>query len=142
VNKQGAIIIIEDDSDDKFVIAQILESLNYANPVLFFSNGEKVFDFLDSHDEIPFLILSDRDVPKSGGFELRKRLQMNKRLALRYVPFLLFTTEEHQQSLTELYRESFQGFFIKPNDFDELRDTLKTIIEYWKRCVAPNPIDS
>lgn len=138
MNKNGAIIILEDDSDDQFVIAEILKTLGYENEVLFFSDGEEAMRFLNYTDETPFLILSDIELPKLSGFELRKMVQTNARLNVRCVPYLFFTSGGNQQSIIDPYSQSVQGFFNKPSDFGELRNTLITIIEYWKKCTAPN----
>jgi hypothetical protein len=33
---------------------------------------------------------------------------------------------------------SVQGFFLKPNSFGHLENTIRKIMEYWKECIAPN----
>ena len=43
-----------------------------------------------------------------------------------------------KQSVIDAYSMSVQGFFVKPSGFDELEHTIKTIMEYWKRCIAPS----
>jgi DNA-binding NtrC family response regulator len=140
VNKNGAIVIIEDDSDDKFVITEILKILGYRNKVLFFSTAEKALEYLIDSDTHPFLILSDIDRPKVNGLELRIKMQTNVRLSEKCVPYLFFTSSANKKSVIDAYRASVQGFFIKSPDFGELRNTLKVIIEYWKQCKAPSQL--
>ena len=138
MNKDGTIIIIEDDTDDQFIFKEIIKVLNYKNPVRFFPDGEKALTFLEMTDDIPFLILSDLDLAqKLSGLELRRRIQVNSRLSIRCVPYLLFTSVYTQKNLIDVYAQTVQGFFKKPSDFSELKNTLQVIIEYWKKCEAP-----
>ncbi|MCE7073773.1 hypothetical protein LZG74_25930 [Dyadobacter sp. CY327] len=83
-------------------------------------------------------MLSDTNIPKLYGMELRRRLKENASLNLKCIPYLYFTTALNQDVVIEAYSTSAQGFFVKPSDFDETKDTLKSIVEYWKRCASPN----
>jgi len=37
MNRNGPIIIIEDDLDDQFLLSEVFQTLNYANQVVFLS---------------------------------------------------------------------------------------------------------
>ena len=41
LNKNGPVIVIEDDADDQYLMTEIFEKLNYQNKVLFFYDGEE-----------------------------------------------------------------------------------------------------
>ena len=137
MNKEGPIVIIDDDLDDQFLITETLKTLDYKNEVLFFSDAEVALKFLNNTDKNPFFILSDINMPKLGGFELRKKIQTDASLNVKCTPYLFFTNSANQRSLIEAYSQSVQGFFYKPIDFCELRKTLKTILEYWSMCTVP-----
>ena len=77
LNKQGCIIIIEDDRDDQYLLQEIFDELNYPNEVIFFADGQAALDFLTTGKKNPFLILSDINLPKLSGLELRLKLKMN-----------------------------------------------------------------
>jgi len=77
-------------------------------------------------------------MPILNGFELRKKLHEDAELSLRFIPYLFFSTAISQKTLIDTYSISAQGFFVKLVSFDELVDTLKVIIESWKRRAAPN----
>lgn len=138
MNRQGPIIIIEDDPDDQEVLSDVFASLAFANEIIFFSDGEAALNFLTETDIDPFIIFSDINMPKLSGMELREKIHQNESLRLRSIPYLFFSTTVEQQHVIDAYSKSVQGFFIKPNTYDELRETIKTIIEYWLKCVAPN----
>lgn len=140
MNRQGPIIIIEDDVDDQEILEQVFESLSYPNEIIFFSDAEKALDFLIETTVDPFIIFSDINMPRLSGIELREKIHQNENLRLRSIPYLFFSTTAEQSHIINAYSKSIQGFFIKPNSYTEFQDTIKTIMEYWSKCVAPNYI--
>jgi CheY-like chemotaxis protein len=138
INKQGPIIVIEDDIEDQEILTEVFTKLNYQNKVLFFSDGEEALDRINSSDELPFLILSDINLPKLNGFALREKLKTDAKLSNKCIPYLFFSTASNQQSVIDAYSQSVQGFFKKPHSILELEKTISIIIEYWRKCAAPN----
>jgi CheY-like chemotaxis protein len=138
MNKGGPIVIIEDDRDDQDIFREVFESLACKNEVLFFDNGELALDYLISSDVEPFIIFSDINMPVLNGMELREKVHENEDLRLKSIPYLFFSTSAEQQYVVDAYSKSIQGFFIKPNNFSEIRNTIKIIVDYWSSCVSPN----
>jgi len=54
MNKNGPVIIIEDDPDDQFLLEEVFKTLNYSNEIIYFLNGQAALDFLNSTERIPF----------------------------------------------------------------------------------------
>ena len=142
MNKKGPIIIIEDDKSDQRIFVEIFKQLEYLNEIVFFYDGSEALDYLNSTDKIPFIILSDINMPKLNGFELRAKIYENKKLALKCVPFLFFSNGADKKSVSDAYALSVQGFFRKPISTDKLENTIKKIIEYWQECIAPSDYDA
>jgi CheY-like chemotaxis protein len=138
MNKNGAVVIIEDDVDDQEMLTEVFENLNYSNKLIFFKDGQEALDFLNKEDILPFLILSDINMPRLDGFALRNKIKMDAKLQLRCIPYLFFSTAVSQASVIDAYSASVQGFFVKQNTMGELEKTIKVIMEYWTRCSAPN----
>jgi CheY-like chemotaxis protein len=141
VNKNGPIIIIEDDEDDQEFLTEIFQKLNYPNKVLFFFDGQEALDHINESDEMPFLILSDINMPKLSGFALREKLKTDSKLSNKCIPYLFFSTALNQKAVIDAYSMSVQGFFIKQNSMAELEKTISVIMEYWRRCAAPNDFE-
>lgn len=138
MNKDGTIIIIEDDEDDQFVLEEIFKELRCPNERKYFSNGLSALEFLSTTNVRPFIILSDINLPKLNGLELRRKVQVDAELSLRCIPYIFLTTALNQQVVIDAYSTSAQGFFVKPTIFEEVKDTVETILKYWKKCAAPN----
>ena len=90
------------------------------NELIFFSDGQKALDFFNSSDIIPFIILSDINLPKLDGFALRSKIKMDAGLQLRCIPYLFFTTALNLNIVIEAYSMSAQGFFVKQSSMLEL----------------------
>ncbi|MEO6903607.1 MAG: response regulator [Bacteroidia bacterium] len=140
MNLNGPVIIIEDDKDDQFFFEEVFKKLNYPNKLLFFSDPEEALAYLIKREVTPFLIMSDINMPKLSGFELRKRVQTDEALQTKCIPYLFFTTAADQKSVIDAYSMSVQGFFVKQSSMVELEKTVSVIMEYWKRCFAPNDV--
>jgi CheY-like chemotaxis protein len=138
MNKNGPIIVIEDDIDDQEFLVEIFKNLNYKNSIVYFSDSEEALSYLVDMKIKPFLILSDINMPKLSGYELRKKIHNNEDLNLKCIPYLFFTTTSDQKAVIDAYSQSVQGFFVKANTADKLEGTIKKIIEYWQECEAPN----
>jgi len=138
MNKNGPVIIIEDDRDDQDFLTEVFQNLNYPNKIIFFGDPQKALDFLNRAETVPFLILSDINMPKLSGFELRNKLRVDAQLQLKCIPYLFFSTALNEQTVIDAYSASVQGFFVKQNSIEELEKTISVIMEYWLRCAAPN----
>src|SRR4051812_4932034 len=117
MNKNGPIIVIEDDADDREFLMEIFNKLNYENEIIYFEDGEAALTHLINEPIEPFLILSDINMPKLNGMELKEKIQINENLRLKCIPYLFFTTSANQQHVIDAYSKSVQGFFVKPNSF-------------------------
>jgi CheY-like chemotaxis protein len=138
MKKTGPIIVIEDDLEDQEVLNEIFVTLNYPNKVIFFTDGNEAINYLNETEEHPFIILSDINMPKIDGFQVRNRISTNEKLSLKCIPYLFFTTGVDKKAVHDAYAMSVQGFFIKPGTMAELHNTIKKIIEYWQECYAPS----
>ncbi len=138
MNKTGPVVVIEDDEDDRLILAEIFETLKYKNKVVFFSDGNEALEYLNKTDIAPFLILSDINMPRINGMEVRNKVHTNEQLSLKCIPYLFFTTHADKKSVVDAYSMSVQGFFVKPTSYQKLESTIKTIMEYWQECIAPN----
>lgn len=140
MNKTGPIILIEDDLDDQEILTEIFKELNYSNEVVFFDDSIKALEYLTNTDVEPFIVLSDINMPKLSGIELREKVHNNEDLRMKSIPYLFFSTSAEQKHVIDAYSRSIQGFFIKPNSYDKLKRTITKIVEYWQECESPKYI--
>ncbi|KVV16265.1 response regulator [Flavobacterium sp. TMP13] len=137
MNKNGAIVVVEDDIDDQEMFKDVFSELNYKNEIIFCSDGQQALNYLTATAAEPFIVFSDINMPNLNGIELRKQIHENENIRIKTIPYLFFTTSAEHDAVVEAYSKSIQGFFIKPSSYNDLKDVLKTIIEYWQKCESP-----
>ncbi|WP_336517874.1 response regulator [Pollutibacter soli] len=140
MNKRGPIIIIEDDIDDQDLLNDIFKELDYKNELIFFGDSVQALEYLTKTEIEPFLVLSDINMPKLSGMELREKIHNNEDLRLKSIPYLFFSTSGEQRHVIDAYSRSIQGFFVKPVSYDKLKKVIIKIVEYWQECESPNYI--
>jgi CheY-like chemotaxis protein len=138
MNRNGPIIVIEDDTDDQYIMTDVFKELGYPNELIFFGDSQAALDYLTLTEIEPFIIFSDINMPKLNGVELREKVHNNEDLRLKSIPYLFFTTHAEQKHVIDAYSKSIQGFFVKPTAFKDLKRTIRIIFEYWMECVSPN----
>lgn len=140
MNKNGPIVIIEDELADQLILTEVFAELPYKNHLMFFNDGNLALEYLTETEVEPFLVLSDINMPKLNGMELREKINNNEDLRLKSIPYLFFSTSAEQKHVIDAYSRSIQGFFVKPGNYEKLKQTMVKIVEYWKECESPNYI--
>jgi CheY-like chemotaxis protein len=138
MSKIGPIILVDDDHDDCELILASLQQLNIENRFICFSNGFDALDHLKMGGEVPFIILSDINMPGMDGMEFRRQIEADETLKRKSIPFIFLTTTAGPQAIKEAYELSVQGFFEKGSNLQYLRQLLQEIYNYWQRCKHPN----
>jgi CheY-like chemotaxis protein len=76
-------------------------------------------------------------MPKMNGFEIRKRIDKSPELRKLEIPFVFLTTLSKNGAVANANSIDDHGFFTKPNTMDDLRITIKSIVEYWVQRTTP-----
>jgi CheY-like chemotaxis protein len=137
-NTSGPIIYIDDDIDDRLIFKEVVESFGLNNQLIFFDNGQQFLDFIYVSKVQPLLIVCDINMPVMNGFELRKAIMEDDTLKKKSIPFIFYTTSISSKEIELAYELTVQGYFKKASGIDEIRSTLKMVIDYWCVCKHPN----
>ena len=137
MNKQGDIIVIDDDEDDLDLLRSIFHDLKLPNTISVFANGREALDYISRPAVAPFLILSEINMTFMSGFELREILRNDPDLDIKCIPYIFFTNGASRQFVEKAYSLSVQGIFEKPPQYDKWKDIIKEIVAYWSDCMSP-----
>lgn len=139
MTQSGPIIIIDDDADDQEMIGKAIKETGVSNEIIYLNNGAEALQFLMTTTLQPFIILCDVNMPKLNGIELKMRIDENKELRKKSIPFIFFSTSANKMAVSLAYTKmTVQGFFEKNENYKELVRTLKVIVDYWGECKHPN----
>jgi CheY-like chemotaxis protein len=133
MNLNGEIIIIDDDEDDRLFLEDIFESLRVFNKVVFFDDSTKVVEYLLKSEVNPFLILSDINMPKLDGFELRAKIIGYEALNKKCVPYIFLSTAHNSENISKAFQLYAHGYFKKEENFLEYKKVIENIIVYWRK---------
>lgn len=135
----GPIIVVEDDIDDEALFNEILKELSIPNKAIWFSSTEAAFHYLKTTTEKPFIIFSDVNLPGENGIEFKRRIDGDKQLRQKSIPFVFYSTFVDQRAVNEAYTQmTVQGFFKKGSSYSEIKSEIKLILDYWLICEHPN----
>ena len=136
-DRQIEILLVEDNNDDVELTLHALRKENLANNIQVARDGEEALDFLfcngvhagRSFDRPPRLVLLDLKLPKVDGMEVLKRLKADPRT--RTIPVVILTSSKEERDLIQGYGLGANSYIQKPVDFDQFRETVKTVGFYW-----------
>jgi CheY-like chemotaxis protein len=136
--RRGPIIVIDDDEDDRELMAEVFKSINVINELKYFDNCIEAYEYLSNTNDKPFVIFSDFNLPIMSGAEFKRKINANDQLRRKSIPFVFLTTSSSHELVLESYDILAQGFFTKPLNFDALKHMVEMILNYWKVCRHPN----
>jgi len=141
MSKTGPILIIEDDKEDKEILEDVLRDLGVKNRLVWQENTKDAYNFLSEATEAMFIIFCDINLPGKNGLELKMQIDSSPELRKKSIPFIFYSTSANQTDVNDAYSKmTIQGFFQKGSDYNEMKKTIKLILEYWTACKHPNLI--
>lgn len=135
--KSKPIIIVEDDRDDQELFEEVIAGLNIPNVIRFFDSCLAAFNYLLTTLEKPLMIISDINVPGMSGLDFLNSINQNDHLKEQAIPFLFLTTSSDPIAITQAYKMSAKGFFVKPLSIQELTQLFMMIVSYWTTARRP-----
>jgi CheY-like chemotaxis protein len=130
--KNSPIVVVEDDVDDYEVLANVFREIGVQNDFRCFSNAYKALEYLRTTTEVPFLIISDINMPLMDGFAFKRVINEDTSISNKRIPFVFLSTAKENNLIDESFHLSIQGYFQKPNDLDSLKEIAKAIVVYWR----------
>ena len=134
---ENPIYIVDDDQDDEEIIRDAINDLGLKNKLQFFHTGEELMNQLRTHKIVPFIIISDINLPKMDGFELREKILGDPSITDKTIPFIFWSTTASETQIKKAYDLSAHGFFLKGRSYKDLREGINEIIRYWSRSLSP-----
>jgi len=131
-----AILLVEDDDIDARTVQRGLKDLGVANPLVRVGNGEEALAWLrDSANQPPGIILLDLNLPMMTGLEFLDVAKADRRL--RRIPVVVITSSRLEEDRLASFDHSVAGYMVKPADYGQLLEVLRTIHHYWTTSEAP-----
>ena len=131
------ILIVEDDDLDQELMFSAFKKLNFPNEVVIVKDGEAALNYLRTCSQKPLFIISDINMPKMNGWELRMEIEKDIKLKIQNIPFILMSGADDHDEIQKAFEDKVQGFFHKKINFKETQELLRIIILYWRWSSFP-----
>jgi CheY-like chemotaxis protein len=137
VMNTNPIYIVDDDKDDEDLIKEAFKDLGITNELRFFSTAEGVLYELSNNTVVPFVIISDVNLPRMDGFQLREKVLEGASIRDKSIPFIFWSTSASDAQVKRAYDLAAHGFFLKGRTYNELKQKIQEMIKYWSDSLTP-----
>lgn len=130
------VLLVEDDNVDAMTVKRAFKDLNVTNPLVHLVNGEAALKYLqEQNNEKPCVILLDLNMPKMNGTEFLKVVKSDEEL--KQIPVIVLTTSTEERDIMETFKQSVGGYIVKPVDYRNFVEAVRTINLYWTLSELP-----
>ncbi|MBW2647390.1 MAG: response regulator [Deltaproteobacteria bacterium] len=130
------ILLVEDDSVDIMTVQHAFKDLRIGNQLETAENGEEALEWLkDTNNERPCIILLDLNMPRMNGIEFLRVVKQDE--SLKMIPIVVLTTSREEQDKVESFKLGAAGYMMKPVDYQQFVEVVRTIDLYWTVSELP-----
>jgi CheY-like chemotaxis protein len=139
------VLVAEDNPDDALLLRRALDKAGITARIKIVNDGEEILLYLQgrgvyanrSNSPLPSLIILDVKMPRKTGLEVLEWLNQNPRFAI--VPTIVLSSSNLESDVRMAYDLGANTYFVKPNSFEELVETMRTLQGYWKKAMKLRP---
>ena len=138
------ILLAEDNANDLELTLAALRANRLANDVVVVRDGAEALDYLyrrgdhaDRRNGPPVVVLLDLKMPKVDGLEVLRLVKADPQL--RSVPIVVLTSSREERDLVRSYDLGVNAYVVKPVNFQEFVEAVKTLGGFWAIVNEPPP---
>jgi CheY-like chemotaxis protein len=120
-----AIMLAEDDDDDKFIFSDVLRTLDPSMQLEYVANGVQLMELLRHF--VPDLLFLDLEMPYKNGLECLLEIRNNP--VLSHLPVVVFSSTTRPANIQTAYEMGAHLFLIKSSLSGEYTTALHTILQ-------------
>lgn len=141
--KAAEVLLIEDSPDDAAFFVHTMAKAGVSARLHVVCDGAEALDFVfatgsyasrDQSDQ-PKLIVLDLKLPKVDGLGVLRALKSDPRT--QHIPVVVLSSSQEGRDLSASYRLGVNSYLVKPMDFDQFGETVRTLARYWLQFNQP-----
>jgi CheY-like chemotaxis protein len=134
--KLKTILLAEDNPQDVELTLEALAEHNLANNVIAVKDGVEALEYLRSEGQYknrkkgnPAVLLLDIKMPRMDGIEVLEAIRSDK--SLKSLPVVMLTSSREEPDLKKCYALGANAYVVKPVNFKDFVEAVKTIGIFW-----------
>jgi CheY-like chemotaxis protein len=136
---EHTILLVEDNPKDVFLIQRALRKAESITPMQVVSDGDAAVQYLSGdlpyNDRtlypLPAVVLLDLKLPRRSGAEVL--MWIRQQPELKRLPVVVLTSSREYADINRIYDLGANAYIVKPVDFDQLVNIIKTLNLHWIR---------
>ena len=132
-----AILLVEDNEDDVFLMRRALRGAHVANPLYVVEDGQEAEDYLSGAGKyadreaypVPAIVFLDLKLPYISGHDVLAWIRRQKDLEGLVV--IVLTSSNEASDLSRCYALGANSYLVKPPTPEQLEDLAKAFRWYW-----------
>lgn len=121
------VLLADDDDDDRLFFKDAIAEVKVKTIVNVVNDGVELMDYLnDSATRLPNLVFLDLNMPRKSGMECLHEIRRNNKL--KDLCIAIYSTSALEIDIEETFVKGANIYIKKPNDFEELKTILSTVI--------------
>jgi CheY-like chemotaxis protein len=133
----GAILLVEDNEDDVFLMKRALKGAGIINRLSVAEDGQQAIDYLAgvggyndrAQHPLPAIVFLDLKLPLKRGLDVLGWIREQKEFESLVV--VVLTSSNEPSDLKEAYRLGANSYVVKPPTASQLLDLAKAFKWYW-----------
>ena len=133
-NRNGFVLLVEDNPDDEELAVMALQSAGLRLPIVVARDGAEAIETLTGGGAgvtppRPLIVLLDLKLPKIDGFGVLKRIRETD--GLRTLPVVILTSSDTDDDINRSYALGVNSYVRKPVAFESYKSTIGALGQYW-----------
>ena len=120
------ILLIEDDIDDVDLLKDALLENDVQYQMQVIMEGDKVFNYLQTIETLPEIIVMDLNLPKTDGKEILQEIKSSS--PLTQIPIIVLTTSSSKEDIEYCNKMGISKFITKPATIEGWNSTISSIL--------------
>jgi CheY-like chemotaxis protein len=135
--KAEAVLLVEDNPDDIFLMKRAMQRAGVTNPVFIVEDGQEAIDYLFGQGRfsdrkrfpLPVLVVLDLKLPLLSGHDVLERIRALP--ALENIVVVVLSSSQEAIDVERAYTSGANSYLVKPSTMDKLLDVARALNEYW-----------
>jgi len=132
-----AILLVEDNEDDVFLMQRALKGARVINPLFVVEDGQEAVDYLGGAGKfgdretypLPAIVFLDLKLPLISGHDVLAWVRRQKELESLVV--IVLTSSNEASDLSRCYALGANSYLVKPPTPEQLEDLANAFRWYW-----------